>query len=137
MIVVDASALAKYLLREEGWMQVSTYVRERRPLYTVDHVVKEVANALWKHAYLRRLISSDAAFKLLEGLTQLIKAQVIVVELEDAYLKRALELAFSTGVTVYDTLYLAQAEKHGELLTSDKRQAKAAEQLGIKVYYVE
>ena len=137
MIVIDASTLAKYLLREERWTQVSIYVRERRPLYTVDHVVKEVANAVWKHAYLRRLISSDAAFKLLEGLARLIETRVIVVEQEDAYLRRALELALSTGVTVYDALYLAQAEKYGELLTSDKRQAEAAKQLGIKVYYIE
>lgn len=46
MIVVDASALIKYLLHEDGWEQVSIYLRERRPLYTVDHVLKECSNAI-------------------------------------------------------------------------------------------
>ena len=61
MIVIDASALAKYLLREEGWTRVSRYVRERRPLYTVDHALKECANAVWKHTRLKGLIDSATA----------------------------------------------------------------------------
>ncbi len=46
MIVIDASTLVKYLLREDGWIRVSQYIRERRPLYTVDHALKECANAV-------------------------------------------------------------------------------------------
>ena len=42
MVVIDTSALAKYVLHEEGWARVSWYIRHRRPLASVDHVPKEV-----------------------------------------------------------------------------------------------
>ncbi len=71
---------------------------------------------------------------------KLVETQVIVLERKDKYLKRALKIALDNGVTVYDAydaLYITQAEEHGETLTSDEKQAKAAESLGILVHYVE
>ena len=47
---------------------------------------------------------------------------------------RALEIALEHGLTVYDAIYVAQAEKLGELLTSDEERGKVAGSLGIKVY---
>ncbi|WP_194840486.1 type II toxin-antitoxin system VapC family toxin [Hyperthermus butylicus] len=41
------------------------------------------------------------------------------------------------GVTLYDALYIAQARRKGELLTSDRKQAEIASRNGIKVYLVE
>ena len=61
MIVVDASALAKYALREEGWEVVAGYLKGARPLYSVDHLLKEVANALWKHARARAVFPRFSA----------------------------------------------------------------------------
>jgi len=58
VIVVDASALAKYLLREEGWEEASRYVRTMRPLYSLDHVLKEVTNVVWKDASTRKAVTS-------------------------------------------------------------------------------
>ena len=37
----------------------------------------------------------------------------------------------------YDAIYLAQAKKHGELLTSDEKQRRAAEKIGVKVKYID
>ncbi len=45
MIVVDASALAKYILREEGWEKVYTLLASDY-VVTVDHALKEVLNAV-------------------------------------------------------------------------------------------
>ncbi len=56
MIVIDASALTKYVLHEEGWEAVSTYIKGAKPLYSVDHFVKEVGNAIWRYSYLRKTI---------------------------------------------------------------------------------
>ncbi|RLE80932.1 MAG: hypothetical protein DRJ52_05280 [Thermoprotei archaeon] len=67
MIVVDASALVKYVLHEEKWDVVGAYVRKMRPLYSIDHVVKEVGNAIWKHCYLRKIIAVDEAVKLYQA----------------------------------------------------------------------
>jgi predicted nucleic acid-binding protein len=59
VIVIDASAIAKYVLREEHWEQVRDYLTaEPRPL---DMVVAEVTNAIWKHQVIYRKISSSEA----------------------------------------------------------------------------
>ena len=61
---------------------------------------------------------------------------MIVLENELKYLDRAFEIALEHGLTVYDALYVAQAEKLGELLTSDEEQGEVASALGIAVYLV-
>ena len=134
MIVVDASALAKYVLREEGWEAVSAVIRRERPLVSVDHVMKEVGNAVWKQARLRGRLDRGAAVELYHRLLRLAETGVIVLRPEARYLRRAMEIALEHGVTLYDALYLALAEEErGELLTSDTRQAQAAAAMGIRV----
>lgn len=46
MIVIDASALAKFILKEEGWNEVAEYLKAGT--LSVDHIVKEVTNAVWR-----------------------------------------------------------------------------------------
>ena len=129
-IVVDASALVKYLLREEGWEAVSRAVRAQ-PLYTVDHAVKEVANALWKH-YMRKLADRGTVLKVGKAFWRLVEAEAVVVEDERRYVELAFSIALEDGVTVYDALYIAQSvEKNAKLLTADVRQAEAAEARGV------
>ena len=55
MIIIDASTLTEYVLHEENWEIISTYIKKMKPLYSIDHVIKEVGNAIWKHRYLRKL----------------------------------------------------------------------------------
>ncbi|MEL9990502.1 MAG: type II toxin-antitoxin system VapC family toxin [Thermoproteus sp.] len=124
-IVVDASALVKYLLREEGWELVSNAIRAQ-PLYTVDHAIKEVANALWKH-HARGLADRDVVLKIWRAFGRLIEAEAVVVEDERRYVEPALGIALRDGITVYDALYIAQSiEKNAKLLTADMRQAEVA-----------
>jgi len=136
VIVIDASTLTKYVLHEEGWELVSMYIRKVRPLYSLDHIMKEVGNAIWKHCYLRKIIKQDEAIKLYQALLKLIETGVIVLEPEMNYLKTALQIALEQGITLYDSLYLAQARKLGELLTSDEKQAEVATKLNIKVHLI-
>jgi len=133
VIVIDASALVKYILREEGWEEVSSIIKEKKPLYSVDHLLKEVGNAIWKHYHVRRLIRQEDALKLYHGLVKLVNAGVIVLEPESKYIKSAMQIALKYGITIYDSLYLAQAQELGELLTSDRKQADVASQLNLKV----
>ncbi len=132
--MVDASALAKYLLREEGWELVEGYLV--KGVVSVDHVVKEVANAIWKHVAVRRVIPRELGIELLKALKKLVEERVVVLESEDLYIEKGFEIAISYGVTLYDALYVAQALKHGELLTSDEKQAEVAKVLGIEVHFV-
>lgn len=131
MIVIDASALAKYLLREPGYDSVEKHLLEGT--YSVDHVVKEVANALWKHAVIHRKIPPERARELYRALTMLIEGGHVVIEPQDKYMREAFEMALTCRITVYDALYIAQAKARGaKLLTSDKVQLAAAEKLGVE-----
>jgi len=133
VIVIDASSLAKYLLRERGWESVERYLV--KDVCSIDLVIKEVANAIWKHAVIRHILSTDQAFQVYNALIKLVN-EVIVIERQDKYVNKAMEISLSYGITIYDSLYIAQALRYKELLTSDKTQADVAKELGIHVYYV-
>ncbi len=57
MTAIDASALAKYVLRERGWREVYEFIRDNKPIYSVDLIIKEVTNTLWK--YVKRQSITD------------------------------------------------------------------------------
>jgi predicted nucleic acid-binding protein len=134
VIVIDASAIAKYVLREEHWEQVRDYLTaEPRPL---DMVVAEVTNAIWKHQVIYRKISSMKPHALLFQALQKLKLDVLILESFDGYLTDALDIGVKEKLTIYDTLYIAQAKKYGHLVTSDERQRKIAEKLGFDLVYI-
>ncbi len=128
--MVDASALAAFILKEEGWEGLTEYLVYSLSL---DHVVKEVANAIWKAARLRKVLSEDEAWKAYEILRRIVGKNVVIVPELD-YLNRSLEIALKFGITVYDALYLALAEERGlPLLSLDDKQREVAKKLGVAV----
>ncbi len=130
MIVVDASALSAFILKEPGWEALSKYLTYST---SVDHVVKEVSNAIWKAYKVRNLIGKDIAIKLYKILKSMINTNVIL-EPEEVFMDKAFEIALETGLTVYDSLYVALAlERKLPLLTLDERQGKVAKEMGIEV----
>jgi predicted nucleic acid-binding protein len=132
--VIDASAIAKYVLREKNWEQVRDYlVAEPRSL---DLALAEVANAIWKHQVIYRKISSREASLLHEALQKL-GADVLVLESFVGYLRGATEIAVEEKLTIYDALYLVQAQKYGNFVTSDAPQRKIAMKLELDVVYIE
>ncbi len=134
MIVIDASALAKYLLREENWEAVEDYLLKK--VYSLDLAVKEVANAIWKHVVVRKVITADMGLNIYRQLRRLVHENIVVLESQDRYIDKAVELALEHNITVYDSLYIAQALKYGELLTGDEKQASISEKLGINTHYI-
>jgi len=130
VIVVDASALSAFILKEPGWEALSKYLTHST---SVDHVVKEVSNAIWKAYKVRNLIGKDIAIKLYKILKSMINTNVIL-EPEEVFMDKAFEIALETGLTVYDSLYVALAlERKLPLLTLDERQGKVAKEMGIEV----
>jgi len=126
MLVIDASVLAKYVSREEGWREARRLLSSGA--YTVELAVKEAANALWKKA-LRGEADPAAVPEIAARLYR-------VVELldQEEVLREAVEIALRRRVTVYDALYIAAAKKHGAVLaTADRRQAEAAMEEGVEV----
>ena len=127
-VVVDASALAAFILREEGWEELAEYMVR---CVSVDHVVKEVANTIWKAACVRKLITTGEARKACDILLRMINKNIILrPELE--YLSKAVEISIKHSITVYDSLYIALALEEGKpLLTLDRQQAQVAKKLKI------
>ncbi len=133
MIAVDSSALAAFLLREEGWKKLAKHLKL---CVSVDLAVKEVANAIWKACIVRGFLTQKQALEALNLLTALI-GKNLLLKPEEEYLEEAFKTALKTGLTVYDSLYIALALREKiPLLTLDKQQGKVAEKLGVKVVKV-
>jgi len=136
VIVIDASSLAKYFLKERGGRDVRDLIDARSTVYSVDLVVKEVANAVWKRVKILKSMDEDRAQLLFESLLELVEKNVIVLEPEGEYIRKAYRISMMENVTVYDSLYVALAEKLGELVTSDKAQAEIAAKHGVKTLFI-
>lgn len=123
MIVIDASTLAKFILKEEGWEEVAEQLKAGT--LSLDLVVKEVANAVWKR-FRQGAVSREEAKSMLNALKE-IQERAIKIEEELTYLDGAAEIAFDRDVTIYDSLYIALAKEKGlKLLTADETQASVA-----------
>ena len=128
--VIDSSALAVLLLKEEGWRKVKEILREKP--YTIELAVKEVANSIWKRVKLLRDIDENKALTILGDLLEL-RRTALRIESQDVYLGQALEIALKNDATIYDSLFIAQAlTKKAILVTSDRKQAEIASRLGIR-----
>ena len=60
MIVVDASILIAFFLREEGWNE---FTRHMVRTVSLDHAVKEFYNAVWKAVSIKKKIDSEEALR--------------------------------------------------------------------------
>ncbi len=133
MIVVDASSLAKYILREENWEDVERYLADGTCSLTL--ALAEVSNAIWKHQVVYSAISVEEAEIMFKALNETV--EVIIYEPLENYVSRAQKIAIEEKITIYDALYIAQAERYGKILTSDVKQKDSAEKRGIEVEFVD
>jgi len=133
VIVIDASSLAKYILREENWKKVREYLLNEP--YSLTLTLAEVSNAIWKHHVLYKEISDEDAKTMFTALKKL--KDVVIFEPFENYLKEAMKISIEEEITIYDALYLAQAKKFRCLLTSDEKQWKVAKKMGINVEFME
>ena len=123
MTVIDASALAKFILKEKGWEEVAEELKAGT--LSVDLVAKEVANAVWKRS--REGAASHEESKIMLKALKEILEKAVKVEGELTYLDGAIEIAFKRDITIYDSLYIAMAKEKGlKLLSADKTQASVA-----------
>ncbi len=130
MIAVDASALIAFFLREEGWENLAKYLVR---VVSIDHVVKEFYNAVWKATLLQKRITRDEAHTIIK-LFQAYLEKNLELRNELRYLDTALEIAMEKRITVYDALYIALALEEGlPLLTLDEKQRQTAKSYGVKV----
>ncbi|MBO3754124.1 MAG: type II toxin-antitoxin system VapC family toxin [Candidatus Brockarchaeota archaeon] len=134
MKVIDASALAKFLLKEAGWQEVCEELKEG--VLSTDLVLKEVSNVVLKR-HRRGELSREEADSALMALKRLL-GSALKIEDEAGYVDEALGIAMGTGITIYDAIYIVFSRaKSLTLLTADRGQAKAALEKGLNVRLVD
>ena len=133
MIVVDASLIGAFILKEEGW---EDYAGMLENALTVDHAIKEVSNAVWK-AYVRGHIGLDDVKNKLEALKLLFSKNLTTFS-EMELLDEAMKIALSHRISIYDSLYLALALTNRTNFSSlDEAQLSVAKKLGVPIIQVE
>lgn len=129
MRVIDASALVKYFTKERGWKEVSELILDG--VISIELVMKEVANSLWKKVR-QGDMESEVALALIEKVPKIVK-----INPQYPFMTRAFKIALQYSITVHDALYIALAEnKKYELITCDKKQAEVAKELNVGVLLV-
>ncbi|NJE09184.1 PIN domain-containing protein [Thermococcus sp. M39] len=137
MIVIDSSAFSKFLMKEEGWEKVVPYLDPRLEPHAVDMLTIETTNVIWKYMRKYRLITREQALGLYEQMTKLVREEVIILEPSEKYLQEALKIAMDYDLSIYDSLFLAQARSlRTKLITSDKGQEEVAKEMGLEATYI-
>ena len=138
MIVVDSSAFTRFLIKEEGWEKLIPYLNPDAEPCSVDLLIVETANAIWKYVERFKRIDEDQGLNLLERVMRLVEEGVLRLESASSYLRRALETSLRYGITVYDSLFIAQARNlDAKLVTSDRKQVEVAQDLGVETIFIE
>jgi len=130
VIVVDASALSAFILREEGWRKLAKYMVRS---ISIDHIVKEVANTIWKATYIRKVLTVEEALKAFKTPLMIIATNIPLYS-QLTYLNKPMDISLQPPSTIYDSLYIAQAIiENKPLLTLDEKQKRIAKALRINV----
>ena len=135
--MVDASVVAKWILvkeehKENALKIKNDYVANRVGLSSVEFLVEELANALWKAHKLERISRDDAV----EALKALGSMGIELHRLSWSQVAEVMGIAFDLGITVYDASYVYLSDELGlPLITADGCLYDAARN-SFKVVYV-
>jgi predicted nucleic acid-binding protein len=114
--VVDASVAAKWVVQEpysEHACRLLAYDARHAP----DHWLAEAGNVIWSKVFRGELTASDAE----ERLTTLLRAPIVTAPLA-ALLPRAYAISVAHSLAIYDSLYVALAERLDlPFITADAR----------------
>jgi predicted nucleic acid-binding protein len=128
MLVVDASVVAKWVLREDGSDRANA-LRSEGGMIAPSLLASEVGNAFWK-AERRGDITRNEAVAAIRSVLGPFDDLIP----DEALHARALELAIDLRHPIYDCFYLALAEREAAtLVTADARLLAAAKKANVKV----
>jgi len=132
VIVIDSSAFTKFLLREEGWEKIIQYLDPDMDPHTIDLLLIETSNAIWKYCRLYGALKVEQALRLFEYMLRLFEEGVLNLEESSKYLKGGLEMSLEYNSSIYDALFIVQArDNDAVLVTSDRGQEEIARKLGV------
>ena len=136
MTIIDTSAFMKFFLHENDWEDVHPYLTTASFPETVDLLVTESANVLWKSAR-AGLIEKEQVPLLYSSMELLYTEEPLTVKPASQYMAEALSIALSLDTPVYEALFIAQARSdHATLVTADRHQALCAKKCGVTAILV-
>ncbi len=103
--MIDASVAAKWVIDEKHSTQ-AVRVLDLEARHAPDHWLAETVNVLWPKVAAGDLTEADAT----ERMAVLVRAPVIGAPLS-GLMPRALAISVAHAVTIYDSLYVALAER--------------------------
>ncbi|MGI0134492.1 MAG: type II toxin-antitoxin system VapC family toxin [Candidatus Micrarchaeaceae archaeon] len=136
MIILDASALVKLVVKEEGSaraiMEVNRAIQHGELVASPDLALAESLNAIWKHVKMLKDMGENEASSSVEKL--LFVWQRITHLGTDELAHNAIKIALENNMPAYDSLYIAASRAHDSpLFTFDGGIIGNADKLGIRL----
>ncbi len=134
MIVLDANALIKLVMREEfsdrAIRKVNKAIEGGEIVASPEIAFAEALNAIWKHVVFSKEMdkrgATDCMIRLLFIWSKMTRLDTVVLAQE------AMDIAVANRLNVYDSLYVAASKlNNAPLLTFDEEIVKKAPKLGI------
>jgi len=120
IIIVDSSVLFALFFPEEYSEWSEEIIKKYDELHVPELVFLETSSAAWKRIIIFKQ-PSDIVLKNLRLLHKFI-SDTCVIHRDIDYLQRTIELSIKLRTTIYDSLFLAIAEKYKtKVLTVDKK----------------
>jgi predicted nucleic acid-binding protein len=136
MIVLDASAFVKLVVKEEGSMkansEVSAAIIRGEIVAAPDIALAETLNSIWKNHKVLKNISKEETRQYTERTLDVWDKLVKIDTVKLA--ESAMNIAISNNITLYDSLYVAAAKTNNSaLMTFDQELIKKADKLEITI----
>lgn len=129
-VVVDASVVLKWLVKEPDCERVVALSLEHTTRIAPDYLLLECANVIWKMVRQKRL-TGPVGEEIIESLSKL----PITFHSTNRFLKRAYKLAIELDSSVYDCFYLAVGLTYDcPVVTADQRFYKAVSKSSLRDY---
>lgn len=132
-VLLDSSVVIKWfrkdeVLRDRAIQLRQAYLDGRLTIYVPDLLVYEIANVL------RYKPDLDRA-QVQQALESLFAMQIKIKDITGEVIRRAIEIAYSYGITVYDAAFVAMAEHlETDFITADEKLGQTLQNISYVRY---
>ncbi|MCH1772290.1 MAG: type II toxin-antitoxin system VapC family toxin [Saccharolobus sp.] len=120
--------MAKFVTKEKGWEKITEILKDAE---TSDFALVEVSNVVWKKTVLTRELTEQDAIKAVTIIRYYLP-QLLILNKSIDVIERAIEISIREKIPIYDSLYIALAERKGsKLVTGDRKQHEIAKKYVI------
>lgn len=124
MLLIDSSAIVKYLSKESDWEAVIPHINDS---FTMPLALVEIGSA-----FAKKLRDGEMDLAVARELLRIYSNDALIID-QNRYVVSAFEIAIGNRLSIYDSLFVAAALGEGcNLASCDEKQMKVAEKLGVK-----